>query len=361
MSTDLEKIDGVGPNIAQKLIDNGFRTIEAIASARAGELTVIEGVTGVAAKKMIISAAEQSNGVLGLSFKTGDELLEEYKKRVTMTSGCETFDAILGGGFITQKLYEIWGAEGTGKSNMLHQLICIAALPESKGGLGGGTIYIDVENSLSFKRIRAIAPRFGLDPEAVIKGISRTVPPNSDALKYMCSRQLGVQIEMTGAKLIVLDSIATHFRSEYGAQRQLIPERQQKANQILHELKKYAKLFNIIAIITNQATGDPSGFGSGIKHSMGNVVGHESEIRIQISIKSSKRGDRKFRIDKAVDLPREETILTLMNTGYYDFGQKQVKTSKNTTKSKIKTKTKTETNDDKDEEPTKKVVRKKRT
>ncbi|MHA1230453.1 MAG: helix-hairpin-helix domain-containing protein [Candidatus Helarchaeota archaeon] len=325
MNSDLERLDGIGPATAQKLIDNGFRTIESIAAASLTELTAIDGITESVARKIIKSAAEQSDGVLSLKFKTGEELLEEYKKRAYLTTGCKTFDTILGGGLFTQKLYEFWGSEGTGKSNMLHQLICTAALPESKGGLGAGTIYIDPENSLSLKRIREIAPRFGLDPEAVIKGISRTVPPNSDALKYICSRVLATQIEMTGARLIILDSIATHFRSEYGAQRQLIPERQQKANQILHELKRCAKLYNAVAVITNQATGDPSGYGSGIKHSMGNVIGHESEVRIQVSIKSSSKGERKFKIEKAVDLPRDEVVLKLTETGYYDLGETPVK------------------------------------
>jgi len=370
LSSDLERLEGIGPTTAQKLIDNGFRTIEAIASARPSEIASIEGITDAVAKKIIKAAAEQSDGVLGLKFKTGEELLEEYKKRDCLTTGCETFDEILGGGLYTQKLYEFWGGEGTGKSNMLHQLICTAALPVSKGGLGSGTIFIDAENALSLKRIREIAPRFGLDPEAVIKGISRTVPSNSDALKFMCSRLLGQQIEMTGARLIVLDSIATHFRSEYGAQRQLIPERQQKANQILHELKKYAKLYNAIAIITNQATGDPSGYGANIKHSMGNVIGHESEIRIQILIKSSAKGERKFKIEKAVDLPREEIILKLTDTGYYDMGVSPTKTKRQPPKKTTITNQKrsahselenTNDNEVKNESTTaKKIVRRKR-
>ncbi|MHA1310602.1 MAG: helix-hairpin-helix domain-containing protein [Candidatus Helarchaeota archaeon] len=364
MSSDLERLDGIGATTAQKLIDNGFRTIESIATARPSELAAIDGITEAVAKKIIRSAAEQSDGVLGLKFKTGDELLEEYNKREILTTGCKTFDEILGGGLSTQRLYEFWGPEGTGKSNMLHQLICTAALPKSKGGLGGGTVFIDAENSLSLKRIREIAPRFGLDGNAVIKGISRAVPANSDALRYMCSQQLGTQIELTGAKLVVLDSIATHFRSEYGAQRQLIPERQQKANQILHEIKKFAKLYNIVAVITNQATGDPSGYGAGIKHSMGNVIGHESEIRIQVTIKSSAKGERKFKVEKAVDLPKSEVVLVLRDTGYYDLGVKPVKINtikQSDTKMNKNPSTERQINTVEKEVPqTKKIVRRKR-
>jgi DNA repair protein RadA len=323
LSTDLEKLNGVGPTTAQKLMDNGFRSIEAIAAATVTQLTAISGISESQARELIETAAGESDGVMALRFKTGDELLKEYKNRDYLTSGCDTFDKILDGGFSTQKLYEFWGSEGTGKSNILHQLICTAALPKSKGGLGGGTIYIDAENALSLKRIKQIAPRFGLDPEAVIKNISRTTPANSDALKYMVTKQLGPQIEMTGARLIVLDSIASHFRSEYGSQRNRLPERQQKANQILHELKKCAKLYNVLAVITNQASGDPSGYGPGIKHSMGNVVGHESEVRIKISINSTAKSERKFLIEKAVDLAREKVILKLLGSGYYDSDAKE--------------------------------------
>jgi len=144
----------------------------------------------------------------------------------------------------------------------------------------------------------------------------------------MCNVVLGSQIEETGAKLIIVDSIATFFRSEYGSQRQKLPERQQKVNEILHDLKRHTKLNNAVTIITNQASGDVSGFGSPIKHSMGHVVGHESEVRISVSVYSTAKNERKFKVDKAVDLPKESVVLVLKEDGYHDLDATAAKKGK---------------------------------
>ncbi|MFW9877246.1 MAG: helix-hairpin-helix domain-containing protein [Candidatus Thorarchaeota archaeon] len=318
MSTDLERLDGIGPSLAQKLIDSGFRTIISIASASPNELQSIEGITSSFAKRLIKSASGQSDG-LGLYFRRGKDMIQDYEKQEYLTSGCSSFDELLNGGFCTQKLYEVWGMEGTCKSNLMNQLICTTALPKSKGGLGGGAIYIDTDNALSLNRIRSVAPRFELDPEDVIENISRVSPFNSDALKYICRNELSEELSQTGARLIIVDSIATHFRSEYGSMRQLAPERQQKALQVLQAIKKNARIFNAVAVITNQAVGDPSGYGVGIKHAMGLAVGHASEIRIHLSVKSKSRREIMIYIEKAIDLPNKETVLQITDTGFYDL------------------------------------------
>ena len=54
MSSDLERIDGIGPSTAQKLINHGFRTIESLASATVRELAVIDGITETLARKIIM-------------------------------------------------------------------------------------------------------------------------------------------------------------------------------------------------------------------------------------------------------------------------------------------------------------------
>ncbi|MBD3229717.1 MAG: hypothetical protein GF329_16165 [Candidatus Lokiarchaeota archaeon] len=318
MTTDLEELDGVGPNMAEKLIENGFRTLDAIAAAKPGNLTRIHGISQNVAEQLIEQASKKAGGAYGLKFITGDELVKFYESREKLTTGCKSLDKILKGGLVTGKLYEFWGPEGSGKSNMALQLVCTAAMPKEKGGLGGKAIYIDAENSLSMERVGEIAPRFGLDPLVVFKGISRNVPQNVDALLYVCEKLLPKIIQETGAKIIVLDSIATHFRSEYGAKRQELPERQQKASKVAHALKRCAKIYECVALMTNQSTADPSGWGSGIKHSMGNIIGHESEVRIRITVKSTKNKERNFYIEKAVDLPNETVILKISKTGFHD-------------------------------------------
>jgi DNA repair protein RadA len=317
MSTsDLSSIDGIGEGTAEKLLSAGIPTVEALAACTVARLVGI-GITKRSAMKYIDQAREMCDAIFG--FVAGEDLIKQYKERQHLTSGTQALDTLLGGkGFETQKVYEIYGLEGTGKSNLLHQLICTAYLPPDEGGLGAGAIYIDTEGTFSIKRVQQIAPRFGIDPDEISRNILRAGPPTSDVLLYLCENKLEQMAHQTGARLFCLDSIATHFRAEYGSERQHIPERQQKANKVIHALKRVAQQANGVAILTNQATGDPTGIGRGYKHSMGIVVGHESQVRLRISVKSTAEGLRKVVVEKALDLPPDQCIIKITNQGFVD-------------------------------------------
>ncbi|MHA1266156.1 MAG: helix-hairpin-helix domain-containing protein [Candidatus Helarchaeota archaeon] len=327
MSTsDLQAIDGIGEGTAEKLMSAGIPTVEALASCTVARLVAI-GIPKSSAMKYITQARDICDAIFG--FITGDELIRQFKQREHLTSGVSALDTLLGGkGFETQKVYEIYGPEGTGKSNLLHQLVCTAYLPPNEGGLGAGTIYIDTEGTFSVKRIKTIAERFGIDPEEITRNILRAAPPTSDVLLYLCENKLEQMAHQTGARLFCLDSIATHFRSEYGSERQHIPERQQKANKVIHALKRVVQQSNGVAILTNQATGDPTGQGRGWKHSMGLIVGHESQVRLRITIKNTAQGLRKVDVEKAIDLPPSSCIIKITDIGFVDEDWKPPKPSK---------------------------------
>lgn len=332
MSTeDLQSLDGIGEGTAEKLIHAGIPTPVALAATTVAKLVAI-GLSKGTAMKILSAARERCSAIFG--FVTGDELIQQFNKREFLTTGTEGLDKILGGkGFETQKVYEIYGPEGTGKSNLLHQLACTAFLPPDQGGLGAGTIYIDTEGTFSIKRIQQLAPRFGIDSNEITRNIIKSAPPTSDVLLFLCETQLETMAHQTGARLFCLDSIATHFRSEYGAERQMFPERQQKANKVIHALKRVAQQMNGVAILTNQVTANVTGMGRAWKHSMGNVVGHESQVRIMVRIKNSASGLRIFKVEKALDLAPEECEIFLGHDGLRDEKAKApVKKSKTTTK-----------------------------
>ena len=330
MSTeDLQSLDGIGEGIAEKLIQAGITTPVALAATTIKRLTGI-GLTKTRANQILGSARERCSAIFG--FVTGEDLVQQFKKRQYLITGTKKFDQILGGkGFETQKVYEIYGPEGTGKSNLLHQLVCTAYLPPNQGGLGAGTIFIDTEGTFSIKRIQELAPRFGIDPDEITRNVIKASPPSSDVLLFLCETQLEKMAHQTGARFFCLDSIATHFRSEYGSERQGLPERQQRANKVIHALKRVAQQTNGVAILTNQVTANVTGMGRAWKHSMGNVVGHESQVRIMVRVKSAADGLRLFKIEKALDLPPESCELYLGASGFTDD---KPKTPKKSTKKK---------------------------
>ncbi|MFW9986058.1 MAG: helix-hairpin-helix domain-containing protein, partial [Candidatus Odinarchaeota archaeon] len=77
MPSELEKIEGVGPTVAQKLEECGFRTIEGIAAASVKELTSLAGIGASTAQKIIESAQRLAS----IGLETADKL---WKKRQTI-------------------------------------------------------------------------------------------------------------------------------------------------------------------------------------------------------------------------------------------------------------------------------------
>jgi DNA repair protein RadA len=87
----------------------------------------------------------------------------EIRKQIKqLTTGCQSLDTLLKGGLETQSLTEFYGEFGTGKSQICHQLCVTVQLPEAQGGLNGGALYVDTENTFRPERIQEIAKRFGL-------------------------------------------------------------------------------------------------------------------------------------------------------------------------------------------------------
>jgi len=65
-------------------------------------------------------------------------------------------------------------------------------------------------------------------------------------------------VEEEKVKLIVVDSLISHFRGEYVG-REMLSERQQKLNQHIHKLLRLAEFYNCAVVITNQDTVESHG------------------------------------------------------------------------------------------------------
>ena len=74
-------------------------------------------------------------------------------------------DDLLGGGFETQAITEMYGEFGSGKSQIVHQMAVNVQLPEEEGGLSGSAIYIDTENTFRPERIEQMVIGLGIDAD----------------------------------------------------------------------------------------------------------------------------------------------------------------------------------------------------
>jgi RecA/RadA recombinase/intein/homing endonuclease len=162
----LEDIPGIGPATAAKLREMGFQTIESLATATLKDL-LPAGIGEKQAAK-IISEARNS---IALTFVRADELLRMRSNILRLTTGSKSLDSLIGGGVETWAITEFYGEYGTGKSQLCHQLSVNVQLPPERGGLSGGALYIDTENTFRPERIAQMARHLGLDPEEVMKNI----------------------------------------------------------------------------------------------------------------------------------------------------------------------------------------------
>jgi len=307
----LEDLPGIGSATAQKLRELGFHTVESLATATARELEP----AGISEKRTleVIQAARSS---IALSFIRADELLKMRQNVLRLTSGSKTMDELLGGGLETQTITEFYGEYGSGKSQVCHQLCVNVQLPPERGGLNGGALYIDTENTFRTERVVQMAQHLGLNPEDIVKNIVFSEAYTSDHQMFLVDNADKV-IKENNIRLIIVDSLTSHFRSEYLG-REVLAERQQKLNKHMHKLIRLARAFNAVAVVTNQVMAKPDVFFGDAVHPVGgHIVAHTSHTRIFLR-KSTRGPVRVARLVSSPYLPEGERVFKITENGIED-------------------------------------------
>ncbi len=308
----IEEIPGIGHSTANKIRELGFHTVESLAMATIRELVQ----AGMGEKKAfeIINAARSSSS---LSFIRVDELFEKRQNVLRLTTGSKKLDELLGGGLETQAITEFYGEYGSGKSQLAHQMCVNVQLAPERGGLDGGALYIDTENTFRIERISQMARHMGLDLDQVLKGIRLAEAYTSDHQIFLLENSDKV-IKENNIRLIIMDSLTAHFRSEYIG-RENLAARQQKLNQHMHKLIRLARAFNAVALVTNQVMASPEVFfEEPIRPIGGHIVAHTSHTRIYL--RKARRGPvRIARLVSSPYLPEGECVFRITENGIEDF------------------------------------------
>ena len=310
----LEDLPGIGPATAQKLQELGFHTVESLAMAAARELEA----AGIGEKKAlaIIGVARST---ISVSFIRADELLRMRQNVLRLSTGSKAFDRLLGGGLETQTITEFYGEYGSGKSQVCHQLCVNVQLPPEQGGLNGAALYIDTENTFRTERIVQMARHLGLDPEEVAKKIIYAEAYTSDHQMFLLDNADEV-IKENNVRLIIVDSLTSHFRSEYIG-REMLARRQQRLNKHMHKLIRLARAFNTVAVVTNQVMSKPDVFFGNAVHPIGgHIVAHTSNTRTYLR-KASRGPVRIARLVACPYLPEGEEIFKITENGLEDVSE----------------------------------------
>ncbi|MFX1304491.1 MAG: DNA repair and recombination protein RadA [Promethearchaeota archaeon] len=308
----VKKLPGVGEATLTKLIKAGFSSLESIAFTPPSIIQEESGLGEKTTTKLIKASMDKLN----IGFKSAEDVWEHRKNIARITTGSQELDDLLGGGVETGSVIEFFGEFRTGKTQIMHQLCVNVQLTEEKGGLEGKALYVDTEGTFRPERIIQMSEGLDLDHKKVLKNIIFGRAYNSDH-QILLIKEAANLIKENNIKLIVVDSLIGHFRSEYIG-RGTLANRQQTINSHLHDLLRLCDIYPDLAIlVTNQVQSKPDVFyGNPLQAAGGNVVAHGCTIRVYL-----RKGKGEQRIAKIVDaphLPEGEAIFSITENGISD-------------------------------------------
>jgi len=310
----LEK-EGISKNTINRLKREGITTIEYLASFSIRELEQISGIGPETSKKLWEAALKS---VKPKMFIPATKLYEEQQNIEHLTTGSKKLDELLGGGLETQSITEISGEYGTGKTQLAHQLCINVQLPKDQGGLEGAALYHDVEDTFSIARIRQIAKAKNLDPKKVMDNIIVAKCYNTDHQMFLMNNSEKI-IKKHNVKLIVVDGVMSHLRSEYIG-REVLAERQQQLNKYLRKLRNLARAHNAVAFITNQVVANPQAtyFTPEATAIGGHILAHNVVTRLWIRRPSDMKPTRIIKLYKSPKLPSGQVTINITEKGIED-------------------------------------------
>jgi DNA repair protein RadA len=308
----VKKLPGVGEATLKKLIKAGFSSLESIAYTPPSIIQAESGLGDKTIAKLVKASMEK----LDIGFKSAEDVWEVRKNIARITTGSQELDNLFGGGIETGCVVEFFGEFRTGKTQIAHQLCVNVQLPREDGGLNGNALYIDTEGTFRPERIIQMAEGLDLDHKKVLKNIVFGRAYNSDH-QMLLIKEASNLIKEKNIKLVIVDSLIGHFRSEYVG-RGTLANRQQTINVHLHDLLRLTDIFpELCVIVTNQVQSKPDVFyGNPTVAAGGNIVAHGSTIRIYL-----RKGKGEQRVAKMIDaphLPEGEAVFSITENGIID-------------------------------------------
>jgi DNA repair protein RadA len=311
-SYTLNDVPGIGEATIKKLKDSGITSVRTLALYPINKLMDDAGLGEKTAQKLIKAAQDMEK----LGFKSADIIWEKRRALNKLTTGSNNLDELLDGGIEPGSVTELFGEYRTGKTQIAHQLCVNVQQSYEEKGLEGEALYIDTEGTFRPERIIQMSVAKDLDYNETLKNIIIGRAYNSDH-QILLVKEAPKIITEKNIKLVIVDSLIGHFRSEYVG-RGTLSERQQIINTHIHDLLRLSETFDELAVVfTNQVSARPDVFyGNPLIHTGGHVVAHGATIRIFL-----RKGKGEQRIAKVVDapnLPESDAVFSITEDGIKD-------------------------------------------
>ncbi|KAI9032162.1 P-loop containing nucleoside triphosphate hydrolase protein [Hyaloraphidium curvatum] len=328
----VETLD-LAPALRAKLINGGFRTVGDLRDVTPARLCQELGLPMDEA----LSVVRQYNQDPYPSTSALD-LLERDLKRRPITTCCAALDGLLdakGSGVPVGVVSEFCGEPGVGKTQIGMQLCVNVQIPRSLGGAGGEALYIDSEGSFIVDRLAQIAAATVAETnerllsrglEADLMDLEQVL----DRIHYFRVHDYVEQVAVTHLlaetlaenpriKLIVVDSIAFHFRQHFSD----MAMRQRLLLNIANTFMALAKKHELAVVMMNQMTTklgkDASGenqYGTMVP-ALGESWGHCNTHRVILAFDNGGR-TRKAILVKSPNMQGRTVYYTITRDGVRD-------------------------------------------
>lgn len=217
-------------------------------------------------------------------------------------SGSLVIDTLLNGGFEKGIITTIFGAAGTGKSNIAMQLATTVAKKDK-------IIYIDTEGGFSPERIKQMAQNY-LD---LLDNIILFEPTTFDEQKKVLQKIKTLALK-NKVPLIIIDSIAMLYRLQKNTKEEITATNTELANQ-LAVLGDIARKNSVAVVVTNQVYAE---FDKRNNVSMvgGDLLNYGSKCLIKLT---NENGIRKASIVKHRSMPLQYVSFGIDNSGIIKY------------------------------------------
>ena len=325
-------------SVLQALDKAKFHTLESVLEYSQSDLVRRTGLNNCQIQGLIQIASES---LLGDALLTSS--LDMFKKESKLnnwgrlSTGCPILDNCLGGGILPAALTDISGTSAAGKTQLCLQLSLMAQLPSQYGGLEGQSVYISTEGSLPTGRLKQLSIgivkkySFGM-PTLLMDNILIHHSVDVYSLIALLRHRLPALLDRNGnIKLIVIDSIAALFRSQYETSELLLRSSDMKTVvSLLHGLIYSHK---ITIICTNQITADFACPG-GVKPALGLLWSNSVNARIILERNETVDGEeelqdniklvpRVLKVDMAPHLPVRTMQYCIDDNGVFGLKNEQ--------------------------------------
>lgn len=229
-------------------------------------------------------------------------VVQELSKPTLIPSGALSFDEALGGGLDEGEILHIFGPGGVGKTTLALQFAINAARKNNR------IFYVNSEGQFPLVRLKQMTSTQFNEISPLITIVS---PANfSEQAKFVSNLDSLITPDV---KLLVFDTIVSHYRREYGPKTDTVMLNR-KLNQQFGLIANVARSQNLAVIVINQVRGDVDN-GEHFLPVANSVASYWGNCHLQITRAESK-GYREFKLKISEESEPRILMMSLHASGF---------------------------------------------